>query len=358
MAAGMRDEPPRGRTPVLPRATIVLLGAAGVAVTAAGLRAVSGIVGPLLLALVLVITVSPLERALRRRVPAWLSLTVMLVVVYGVLLVFAVALTVSAARLAGLLVGYGPEFQRLAADGADWLTGLGVTQDQIDSVTGQLDLARLAGLARSVLDGAGGALSALVLLLSVLFFLVLDAAAFPRLLRAAEPQRPHLVEALRDFAENTRRWLLVSAGFGVVLAVLDAVVLLVVGVPLPWLWALLAFLANFIPSIGFVVALVPPALLALLTGGPVQALWVVVLFALISTVVQTFIAPRVVGGAVGLSGTLTFLSVLLWGVVLGPLGALLAVPLSLLAKALLVDADPGLHWLRPVLSGTPQEEDE
>lgn len=343
--------PPSAR--LLPRVTVVLLGAAGLTVAAAGLRAVSGIVGPVLLALVLVITVSPLERTMRRRLPAWLSLTLMLVVVYGVLLLFALALTVSGARLAGLLVGHGPDFRRLAAEGANWLTGLGVTRGQIASVTGQFDLGRLGGLAGSVLNGAGGALSALVLLLSVLFFLVLDAAPFPRLLQVAEPARPHLVDALRDFAASTRRWLLVSAAFGVVLAVLDAVVLLVIGVPLPWLWALLAFLANFIPSVGFVVALVPPALLALLTGGPVQALWVVVLFGLISTVVQTFIAPRVVGGVVGLSGTLTFLSVLLWGVVLGPLGALLAVPLSLLTKALLVDADPTMHWLRPLLSGTP-----
>jgi AI-2 transport protein TqsA len=357
MADRTQGDPSRGSSRLLPRVTVVLLSAAGLTVTAAGLRAVAGIVGPVLLALVLVITVSPLERALRRRLPAWISLTLTLVVVYGVLLVFAVALTVSGARLTGLLVGYGPDFQRLAADGADWLTGLGVTQDQIDSVAGQFDVARVAGLARSLLNGAGGALSALVLLLSVLFFLVLDAAPFPRLLQLAAPERPHLVEAVRGFAANTRRWLLVSAAFGVLLAVLDAVVLLVVGVPLPWLWALLAFLANFIPSVGFVIALVPPALLALLTGGPVQALWVVVLFGLISTVVQTFIAPRVVGGAVGLSGTLTFLSVLLWGVVLGPLGALLAVPLSLLAKALLVDSDPAMHWLRPLLSGTPPSED-
>jgi predicted PurR-regulated permease PerM len=333
--------------------TVVLLSAAGLTVTAAGLRAVAGIVGPVLLALVLVITVSPLERALRRRLPAWVSLTVTLIVAYGVLLVFALALTVSAARLADLLVGYGPEFQGLAAGGADWLTGLGVTQDQIDSVAGQFDLSRIADLARSLLNGAGGVLAALVLLVSVLFFLVLDAAPIPRLLQVAAPARPHLVEALSGFAANTRRWLLVSALFGVVLAVLDAIVLIVVGVPLPWLWALLAFFANFIPSVGFVIALVPPALLALLTGGPVQALWVVVLFSLISTVVQTFIAPRVVGGVVGLSGTLTFLSVLLWGLVLGPLGALLAVPLSLLTKALLIDADPAMHWLLPLLRGAP-----
>lgn len=344
--------------PALPRMTVVLLGAAGAVVAAGGLQAVAGLVGPVFVALVLVLAIAPLQRALQRRLPTWLALALTLLCVYGVLLVLAVALAVSAAQLTTLLIHYGPRFRSLIEQVGDRLTHLGVTHAQIASVAGQFNLSRLTGIAGSVLNGAGGAVSALVLMLTVLFFLVLDAAGFPQLLKSAAPARPHLFGALGGFAGKTRRWLLATAGFGALTGVLDALVLLPAGVPLPWLWALFAFFANFIPNFGFVVALVPPALLALLTGGPGQALWVVVAFCVLNTLVGTFLAPRVVGHTVGLSATLTFLAVLLWGFVLGPLGALLAVPLSLLAKALLVDADPTLRWLDPLLSGTPQSKDQ
>jgi AI-2 transport protein TqsA len=98
-----------------------------------------------------------------------------------------------------------------------------------------------------------------------------------------------------------------------------------------------------------VLGLVPPALLALLQGGVRQAVLVVVAYAVINLVIQSLIQPKFVGDAVGLSITLTFLSLVFWSYLMGPLGALLPVPLSLLAKALLVDADPDSRWLDPLI---------
>jgi predicted PurR-regulated permease PerM len=343
------DTAPRSRA--LPRATTVLLGLAGAVVTAAGLRAVSSLAGPVLLALVLVLAFEPLERRLRRRLPGWFAVLVTTLCVYGVLVLFAAALTLAVARLITLLAGYGPRFSLLLQRTADWLTGFGITREQIAAASGQLDPTRLIPVLQSVVNGAGGVAGALVLLASVLYFLVLDSAPFARALEAVAPTRAALVEALADFARRTRQWLIASAVFGLAVALIDVAALVLLGVPLPWLWGLLAFLANFIPNIGFVLALLPPALLALLNGNPAQAVAVVVAFVVISTVIQTGIQPRVVGNAVGLAGSITFVSVLFWGLVIGPLGALLAVPLSLLTKALLLDADPRLHWLRPLLAG-------
>ncbi len=82
-----------------------------------------------------------------------------------------------------------------------------------------------------------------------------------------------------------------------------------------------------------------------------------VAYTVINNVIQTFIQPKFVGDAVGLSVTLTFLSLVFWTFVLGPLGVLMAVPLSLLAKALLVDADPGSQWLRPLLGDSSAAKD-
>jgi predicted PurR-regulated permease PerM len=146
--------------------------------------------------------------------------------------------------------------------------------------------------------------------------------------------------------------MIVSATFGIIVAAIDGVLLYVMGVPGAFAWAVLAFVTNFIPNIGFVIGLIPPALIALLADGPGLMVTVIVLYCVINFVIQSIIQPRIVGDTVGLSPTLTFLSLIFWTWVLGPLAALLAVPFSLLMRALLVESDPGAAaWALPLLSG-------
>lgn len=104
--------------------------------------------------------------------------------------------------------------------------------------------------------------------------------------------------------------------------------------------------------------LVPPALLALLEGGPVRMLVVIVVYLVINFVVESVIQPKVVGNAVGLSATVTFLALVFWGWLVGALGALLAVPLTLMIKAVLIDADPNSRWISAVLSAEPPSSHE
>ena len=147
----------------------------------------------------------------------------------------------------------------------------------------------------------------------------------------------------------------VSAIFGLIVAVIDGVALWVMGIPGAFVWAVLAFVTNFIPNIGFVIGVIPPAVIALLDGGVGEMVAVIVLYSVINFVIQSVIQPRVVGDAVGLSASLTFLSVVFWTWLVGPLGALLAVPLTLLLRALLLDADPRTRWALPLLSGKAVE---
>jgi predicted PurR-regulated permease PerM len=119
-------------------------------------------------------------------------------------------------------------------------------------------------------------------------------------------------------------------------------------------WGVLAFVTNFIPNIGFVIGLVPPALIALLEGGPGLMLAVIVIYSVVNVIIQSVIQPKVVGDAVGLSTTLTFVSLVFWAWILGPLGALLAVPMSLFFKAVLVEMDPAASWIAPLVSGRPK----
>jgi predicted PurR-regulated permease PerM len=114
--------------------------------------------------------------------------------------------------------------------------------------------------------------------------------------------------------------------------------------PLPLLRGLLAFITNYVPNVGFVIDVVPPALLALPTLGVPEMLLVIGVCCLLNFVVQSLIQPRFVGDSVGLAMTTTFIALVFWAWLLGPLGALLAIPLTLLIKALLVDVDPTARW--------------
>ena len=341
---------------LLPRPLAVLAGSAAAVVTLAGVHAARGILGPLFLALVLTIVVHPLRVRLARRLPAWLATTVCIALSYLIVLGLAISVGLAIARFATLVPTYAADADALVTDLTSWLDEVGVDSATVRRIVSSFDLGRLADAVASVLSGVAELTSGLVLVLALCFFLGLDAGAFPDRMRETAVSRPRLVEALAGFASGTRRYLLVSTVFGLVVAVLDTIALWLLGVPAPLLWGLLAFLTNYIPNIGFVIGLAPPAVLALLDSGVGLMVAVIVVYCLLNLVIQSGIQPRIVGAAVGLSTTLTFVSLVFWSWIIGPVGTVLAVPLSLLARALLVDAHPGSRWLAPLITNRPEEE--
>jgi predicted PurR-regulated permease PerM len=226
-----------------------------------------------------------------------------------------------------------------------------VGPDELQAALSKVDLANVAGALLEVLAGFAGAFSNMLLLLFVGGFMTLDAVAFSNRLPPIRRERPEVIAALDNFVRGTRSYLLVSTVFGLIVAAVDAGFLWLVGVPLPLLWGLLAFITNYIPNIGFIIGLVPPALLALLEGGPQLMITVIVAYSLINFVIQSIIQPKYVADAVDLSLTLTFLSLIFWSFVIGPLGAVLAIPLTLLTKALLLDVDPNTRWMSSLVAG-------
>ena len=342
----------RSSPEALPRGVVILLGGASAVVVVAGVRGVADLVGPVFLALMLAVTASPLTAWLRRRgTPAWLATAGTLIAVYLVLFGIGGALVVSVARLADLMPSYQAQFADLRNDLVNDLSRLGISVDQLRHALAGIDPHSVVRFVQSLAGSVANTLSGTIFLLTVLFFMCLDTAYFPARLVRVRAQRPQVVEALSAFAHGTRRYLLVSTVFGLVVAIIDTLVLWALGIPLPVLWGLLSFITNYIPNVGFVIGVIPPALLGLLQGGPRLLLWVVVLYCGVNFVVQSVIQPKIVGNAVGLSATVSFLSLIFWGWVFGALGALLAIPLTLLAKSLLIDVDPTTRWLNDLLAG-------
>ncbi len=334
----------------LPRGLSVLLGLAAAVIVIAGMRSAQDILGPAFLALILTILAHPLRTWLNRHVPSWAASAVCVVAAYLLIVGLALVLVVSTARFAALLPTYADDFSARASSLVDWLTGLGVDKAQIDKIASSFDLSSLGGFVEALLSGALGVAGNLAFILTLVLFMTMDGGTFPNQLANAAKLRPSLIEAMSSFASGTRVYFAVSTIFGLIVAVIDTIALAALGVPSPVLWGLLAFITNYIPNIGFVIGLLPPAILALLEGGPGLMLTVIVVYCIINVIIQTVIQPRFVGDAVGLSTTLTFMSLIFWAWVIGPIGALLAIPLSLLIKALLVDVDPTTLWLRPLIS--------
>lgn len=350
-----RDSGPRAAGRSLPTVLVLLVAAAALTIVLGGVHSMSGIVGPVFLGIVITVTVHPARRRLERtRLPEWAVSTVMLLAAYLLIVVMTLALIVSVAQLAALLPRYTDELTSTIEDAVSGLQGFGVDQEQIDKVVNAVDPVQLVELVASLLSGTLGALTDVFFLFTVLLFLAFDTNSTRRNLHTLGGRFAHAVHAISNFTVGTRTYMVVAATFGLIVAVVDGVALYAIGVPGAFVWAVLAFVTNFIPNIGFVIGLVPPALIALLEDGPRLMLAVIAIYCVVNFVIQSVIQPRVVGESVGLSPTLTFISLVFWAWLLGPIGALLAVPLSLLLKSLLVEADPRLAWALPLISGRPE----
>ncbi len=311
-----------------------------------GLRETATIVMPAFLAVNLVIAVMPLQRVLERLgLPRWASATAVLLALYLLLAALVGMLVWSVWVAADEIPRYQEEFTELYDSSIAFLGTFGVSEDQVSSTLSGIDPNAVIGTVQNVAGQLSAAGTQLTVLVIALTFLVFDIPGIAGRRAIISSQRPRLADALGSFAEGIRSYWIVSTIFGLIVAVMDVAALMVLQVPLALVWGVLAFVTNYIPNIGFVLGLVPPALFSLLTGGPGDALWVIGAYTVINMVMQSFIQPKFTGDAVGLTPSITFLSLVFWSSVAGALGAILAVPLTLAVKALVVDSDPRLAWL-------------
>jgi len=338
----------------MPRGLIVILGLAALVVTVAGIQVAASIVGPIFLALMLTVAVHPLPEWLHRKgVPGWIATIAAILVVNAIILVLVLSLALSVAQLATLLPEYADDFTALIDSAQSFLNSNGVNSTDAQTLLSQVDYSKVFGLVEGILQAMLGVFSNLLFVLALLLFMAVDGSSYGSRMRIVTQMRPEIATALSAFSVGTRKYLIVSTVFGLIVAVIDTGALWALGIPLPVLWGLLSFITNYIPNVGFILGLVPPALLALLQGGPGLMLTVIVVYSVINVIIQSVIQPKFVGDAVGLSVTFTFLSLVFWTWILGPLGAILAIPLTLMAKALLIDIDPSTRWVNTILSSAP-----
>jgi len=241
-----------------------------------------------------------------------------------------------------------------AAIGESRDTSAGQTTDTNDpSGAHPLDTVWLLSLAKSMLSGASAIFSNALVIFITVTFMLLEAARLPAKLEAAFGKSDDATMKHIDvIVENVRRYVAIKSATSALTGVLVTLSLLVLGVDYAILWGLLAFLFNFVPNVGSIMAAVPAVGLALLQFGIPLALGVAVAYVAINCFVSFVIEPRYMGQGLGLSTLVVFLSLIFWGWVLGPIGMLLSAPLTMIVKIILDDYE-GTKWIAILLSSQP-----
>jgi len=307
---------------------IALAGIVLVLVGMLALREVASLIVPVVFGLFLALVAWPMvgileRRGIRHAAALTGAILVVLVIVLG-------AIAIAALSVAELVIQV-PKYETRLRDELEAVLAIlkqfGIQPD-LEAITAVISPAQILAVLRPVASAASSAGVAIFVLSFTMIYALFGASGLQARARDAFGDRHSLMTGVERFGVDLRRYLLVRAVLGVFAAVLSFLLLLVLGIPFPYLWAFLVFAASFIPTVGTFLAVVPPTIMALLDAGLGAAVAVVIGYTLINFAQDHFLQPVVMGSELNLSPLVVFLSVILWAWVLGAAGALLAVPLT------------------------------
>ena len=331
-----------------PRRTLrALVAMAALIVLLAGLRAARTLLVPFLFAVVLAVLVLPVVFWLEKRLPRVVAVLLTVLGVLGVLVLAATITGQSLQEFTNSLPQYQEPIQQMYTDGLDWLAAQGLDVEVLSLDEG-FDPSSVMGLVGATLNGAVDILSNTLLVTITMAFILAEASAFPDKLQRAFPERRADFAEFRDLALSVQRYLFLKTVTSGMTGLFVGIWTLALGLDFFVLWGFLAFLLNYIPTIGSIVAAIPAVLLAIVQLGPGMALIVAAGYLAINVSIGNVLEPRIMGDSLGLSPLVVFLSLVFWGWLWGPAGMLLSVLLTVMVRDLLANRDE-TRWLAVLL---------
>ena len=328
-----------------------LLGAGGLVLLVAGMRAASDIINPFLLALIFAFTFGPSIGWLQKKgLPAWLALLLTIFLLLGGGILLLVFLGTAVSELIEALPSYQSSAEGQSADLQASLANIGINAESI------LDLfnpERIFELFGKILAEVIGAVAATGFMLFVLAFMLFETLGISKKLRGPNISDNQFIKRFTSFGADIRQYVLVLTWINFLVGLGDAIFLYILGVDFPILWGLLAWFMGYIPSVGFWFALIPPFLLAYAEFGIGTALLVLLGYVLINGSVQNVIQPKLMGDRLNMSPLVIVASLFIWTWVLGPVGALIAVPMSMAVQQLILQSSDGSRWLADLMGAGP-----
>ena len=164
------------------------------------------------------------------------------------------------------------------------------------------------------------------------------------------------VDTVMNMTKSLRRYVSLTTYIGLITGIIDAVFLMMLGVDFAILWGLVGFLMNYIPNLGIWISIIPPSVLAFLEFGWQRGLIVVIGFTIINSIIENIFKPKMMGDNLNISPLFIMLSLVLWSFVLGPLGTILAIPMTLIITKLVLESASETQWLAVLMSAQPHEE--
>jgi len=321
--------------------------AAAFVILIAGMQAAASLLVPFLLAAFIAIICLPMLNWLTTRgIPASFAVLIITLLIVLTGLLVAAFVGSSLADFSHNLPSYQQRLKVLTAESLQWLATIGV-EISSQSMLEALDPSAAMGMAGKLLSGLGNALANTFLIVLTVIFLLIEATALPHKWAAmgeAAPSARHFAVFVASVSSyfSIKTWVSLATGLFI------AIWLAVIGVDYPLLWGLVAFLFNFVPNIGSIIAAVPAVLLALVQLGGGDALLAGLGYVIANVVMGNIIEPKFMGRGVGLSTLVVFLSLVFWGWILGPVGMLLSVPLTMIVK-LALESRADTQWLAILL---------
>ncbi len=327
---------------------------ASVIVIIYGLQMAKVLMVPLLLAgFIALITVRPMLWMQQRRVPAVVAALVIVLFIMLVLFIVGSIVGTSVAAFTQRLPLYQERLDVIVRNVFQFIIDNFETDQSVEKLSDLVNPGWAMGLAANFLNGLRDVLTNVFLIFFTVIFILLEASSLRTKAEAAFGDSPDSLERTRVFLSNLGRYLgiktLVSAATGVLAFLLTKSL----GLDFPQLWGMLAFLLNYVPTIGSIIAAVPAVLLALVQLGVPEATGTLIGFVLINVMFGNLIEPRLMGYGVGISPLIVFVGLVFWGWVFGPVGMLLSVPLTMTLK-LWLDADESTRWIA-ILIGSERD---
>jgi AI-2 transport protein TqsA len=310
----------------------VLITVASIVIIVAGLRAASSLMGFILLAALLAISLSQLVGFLvQKGVPRSFAMliTMLVLIVGGVFLAMYVGKSMS--ELVQTLPSYQYRLSEYKESLQSLLTRSGVDVSKLFSRE-DLDPKRIIPIAISLLSRALNAFSSSIFLLLLVALMLIEFTNLEAKIQKGEYPKSRISARLFEVRNDLRKFVSITALMGLCGAIANIILLFILGVDYPVLWGVVSFMLNFVPAVGNLIAVIPPFILALLKFGWTKAIIVVVGYIVINNILDVAVKPKLMKQGLDISILLIFLSLIFWTWVLGTIGTILAVPLTLLVK--------------------------
>jgi AI-2 transport protein TqsA len=317
----------------------MLLTAAALVIVLAGMKAAQELLVPLAFAALIAIITAPLVLWMqRKRVPSVVAVAVVVSGVAASLIGFGTLVSGSVNAFVAAIPRYQASLNAAIGDYANDLERLGINVS-LEGLRTLVDPSAVMDVAGELVTQLASLLSDTVLIVLTVIFILFEVATLPRQLRRAIGDPKADLSRYSALTREVQRYVVIKTIMSIATGVLVGLFTSIMGVDFPLLWALLAFVLNYVPNIGSIIASVPPVILALVQFGLGTAIGVASGFVILNVAIGNVIEPRWLGRKLGLSTLVVFLSLVFWGWLWGPMGMLLSVPLTMIVKILLESSE-------------------